>query len=70
MFATPALRRLARSSTGLVHRLQAALHLRRQRRSLRALDAHLLRDIGLTAAEAEAEAARPVWDVTPHWRQR
>lgn len=31
------------------------------RRSLCALDAHLLRDIGLTAGAAAREARRPFW---------
>lgn len=40
----------------------------RQRQALKDLDAHLLADIGLTEAEAEAEARRPVWDVPKAWR--
>lgn len=43
--------------------------LARSRRTLRRLDDHLLRDIGLTRSEAEAEAARPVWDAPLHWRR-
>ena len=31
------------------------------RRALRALDAHLLRDIGLSSASAAREARRPFW---------
>ncbi len=34
---------------------------RRTRRDLRALDVHLLRDIGLDPAQARAEAAKPFW---------
>lgn len=33
----------------------------RQRRDLRELDLHLLRDIGLTARRAWAEAEKPFW---------
>ena len=44
----------------------AALH--RQRRHLARLDDHLLRDIGLTRAEAERECLRPAWDAPDHWR--
>lgn len=33
----------------------------RQRRDLAALDAHLLRDIGVTPGEAAREAAKPFW---------
>jgi uncharacterized protein YjiS (DUF1127 family) len=40
----------------------------RSRRALVRLDDHLLRDIGLTRAQAEAEALRPVWDAPLHWR--
>jgi uncharacterized protein YjiS (DUF1127 family) len=41
---------------------------RRDRRTLAQLDPHLLRDIGLTREQAEAEAARALWDVPSHWR--
>ena len=40
----------------------------KQRHSLRLLDDHLLRDIGLTRAEALAEADRARWDAPTHWR--
>ena len=33
----------------------------RQRRALRALDARLRRDVGLSPAEVEAEARKPFW---------
>lgn len=33
----------------------------RQRRDLAELDAHLLKDIGLTSGEAAREAAKPFW---------
>jgi uncharacterized protein YjiS (DUF1127 family) len=33
----------------------------RQRRQLREMNDHLLRDIGITRAEAQAEAERPFW---------
>lgn len=39
----------------------------RQRRALRSLDARALTDLGLSRAEAEAEAARPVWDAPTNW---
>ncbi len=47
--------------------LQKALALRRQRLQLARMDAAQLRDIGLTAEQARAEAKRPVWDVPAHW---
>jgi uncharacterized protein YjiS (DUF1127 family) len=34
---------------------------RRSRRDLEVLDAHLLRDLGLTAQDARIEAAKPFW---------
>ncbi len=46
-----------------------AMGLVRQRRSLAELDAHMLRDIGITPEEAQAEAVKPLWDVPRHWRQ-
>ena len=66
---SPPCRRRARTPLcRAVRRVCAAAALRRQRRALRRLDDHLLRDIGLTRHEAEAEAAAPAWDVPPHWR--
>lgn len=53
---------------GLVARVRAMLALRRQRRDLLAMDAHQLRDLGLTPDQARAEALRPVWDVPQTWR--
>jgi len=35
----------------------------RQRRALARLDSAALKDIGLTCAEARAEANRPIWDL-------
>jgi len=52
----------------LLPRLFALLSLRRQRAGLRDLPPHILRDIGLTPEEAQAEADRPFWDAPPHWR--
>ncbi len=52
---------------GFFSRILAALSLHKQRRDLARLDDHALRDIGITRHEAEAEAARPIWDVPGHW---
>jgi uncharacterized protein YjiS (DUF1127 family) len=41
---------------------------RRQRRALARLDARALDDIGVSPAEARAEAARPAWDAPARWR--
>lgn len=39
-----------------------------QRQTLNRLDDRALNDIGLTRAEAEAEARRSIWDVPDTWR--
>ena len=49
-------------------RLLALSTLARSRKGLMRLDDHLLRDIGMTAEEARAEASRPVWDAPSHWK--
>jgi uncharacterized protein YjiS (DUF1127 family) len=53
------------TGTSLVRRLRLALHLaaarRRDRKALAQLDAHLLRDIGLTPDEAYVETVKPFW---------
>jgi uncharacterized protein YjiS (DUF1127 family) len=51
-----------------LHRLLALFAARRERRRLAEMPDHLLRDIGLTREQANAEAGRPVWDVPRIWR--
>lgn len=65
-----ALRRAAAAlpHTNLLRRLFSALSLGRQRIHLASLDDHMLRDIGIDRAAAEAEASRPIWDAPSHWR--
>lgn len=41
--------------------------LQRSRRVLAELDDTALRDVGITRAEAEAEARRFIWDAPDHW---
>ncbi len=41
--------------------LQSWLERHRQRRQLQSLDAHLLKDIGLSSADAWREAHKPFW---------
>lgn len=53
----------------LVTKISNRLALSKSRQRLARLDDHLLRDIGLTRPEAEAEAARTPWDAPPHWRR-
>ena len=47
---------------------QQTASLYRQRAALRRLDDAALRDVGLTRAQAEQEATRPIWDVPHNWR--
>lgn len=58
----------ALSAAGLLSVARTAIGVWRQRRSLARLDAGLLDDVGLTRAEAETEAGRPIWDVPANWR--
>ena len=48
--------------------LRVAPALLRQRRALADLDDSRLQDLGLTRAQARAEADRPFWDAPAHWR--
>ena len=50
-------------------KLLDALALRRQRRTLARLDARALEDIGITREQAEAEAARSIWDAPEFWQK-
>jgi uncharacterized protein YjiS (DUF1127 family) len=70
MFAHTTHLSLANRNGGLLRRLFAAMDQHRQRQHLRALDDHMLRDIGLTPAMVRAEAARPFWDAPESWLQR
>jgi uncharacterized protein YjiS (DUF1127 family) len=63
-----ALARHAAPARGL-SRLLDVLAMRRSRHSLSELDDHILRDIGLTREQAQAEADRSAWDVAPSWRR-
>ncbi len=45
----------------IVHALSAALIRQRERQSLAHLDAHLLRDIGLTPDDVRHEVSKPFW---------
>jgi uncharacterized protein YjiS (DUF1127 family) len=58
------------ASRSLLRRVLAAVTLHRQRHQLGRLDAHMLRDIGLTPAQARHEAARPIWDAPASWVQK
>jgi uncharacterized protein YjiS (DUF1127 family) len=58
------------SLAGLWDGLCRAWVAQRTRRELLALDDHLLRDIGLSPADAHREAARAPWDLDPVQRGR
>ena len=53
---------------GIAVRWRQAMNLRAGRKHLITLDDARLSDIGLTRAQAMAEAARPLWDVPRGWR--
>jgi uncharacterized protein YjiS (DUF1127 family) len=49
--------------TDLVVKVEAMLETYRQRRALLALSDHMLRDLGLSRADAYREATRSFWDL-------
>ena len=53
----------------LFKRLMAMAMVQRSRRRLAELDDHMLACIGITRADAQAEASRPVWDAPLQWFQ-
>jgi len=63
------LHRMGRNLAGLPARIRTASALARSRRRLHLLDDHLLRDVGLTRAEAISEAGRSAWDAPAHWHE-
>lgn len=48
--------------------LRSAFALWRSRRTLAALSDAQLNDVGLGHADAQAEAARPIWDAPAAWK--
>ncbi|MEQ9695655.1 DUF1127 domain-containing protein [Shimia sp. SDUM112013] len=69
MAYTSAMGRTAGLSSARKPSLMGLLALYRQRHALARLDDAALLDIGLTRAEALAEAKRPIWDVPKTWVQ-
>ena len=50
---------------------QALINIRalaRQRHALKALEPHLLCDIGITQAQVQQEIATPIWKAPGHWK--
>ena len=64
----PALASAALPRPSVWRRIGLAFALRRQRARLLFLDPHLLRDIGITAEQAQHEASRPIWEAREHTR--
>ena len=60
--AAPGTGRLRDGLARVVARLLDWQELARQRQALAALDDHMLKDIGLSRADARQEADRPFWD--------
>lgn len=56
-----------RRSAGLLGTLRRWQDIARSRAHLKALDAHALRDVGISLDEARAEASRAFWDAPRHW---
>lgn len=53
-------------ATQLKNRIGQFREVSRQRRELRRISDHLLKDIGLSRVDADREAARPFWDLAPN----
>ena len=69
---------ILRSSTHFVPQFQFSIskffrkvinriQMQQSRHKLAQLDAKALRDIGLSPADANREAQRPIWDAPDHW---
>ena len=56
----------ARTWRKLANRILMMLDVWRTRRMLATLDARMLKDIGVSRAQARAEAERPLWDIDPY----
>lgn len=67
--ASPALPFLAAPRRFVRCSLPAMLALRRSRRALTTLSDAQLCDAGISPADAQAEAARPVWDAPASWKR-
>ena len=57
------------ASPRLLTRAIAANAVWREHKILREMEADRLEDLGLTRAEAQAEATKSLWDVPSHWRR-
>ncbi len=57
----------APKATGFFTLISQMIALHKQRKALADMDDAQLHDLGLSFAEAQAEAARPAWDVPATW---
>ncbi|MEO1238516.1 MAG: DUF1127 domain-containing protein [Pseudomonadota bacterium] len=57
-----------RRRTGIIAKISSLLALFSERRRLADMPDHMLKDLGITRQEAEAEARRSIWDSPSHWR--
>lgn len=53
----------------VLKKINNRIAVRRTRKALARLDAHLLRDIGLSVEEARREAERGLWDTPVDWQR-
>lgn len=61
---------LRRAGARLVLTLLQWQEMAQQRRRLQALDDRMLRDLGISRADARREGSRPFWDARDvHWRR-
>lgn len=61
------LRKSSVRATNILALVMKATAIRRERQQLSELDDHLLHDIGITRADAQSEATRPVWNAPARW---
>ncbi|MEL7202491.1 MAG: DUF1127 domain-containing protein [Pseudomonadota bacterium] len=57
-----------RRPTGIFAKVAALLALFSERRRLADMPDHMLKDLGITRGQADAEARRPIWDSPSHLR--
>ena len=55
------------SISTIIHNILNRIKMQSSRHRLSQLDAKALRDIGLSQAEANREAQKPIWDAPNHW---
>ena len=51
----------------VVDHFRSMIAIHHQRRELNRMDDHMLDDLGISRRDAQAEAARPAWDVPHFW---